>query len=298
MAKSALDKDLNKVVNLETATGDLSRSLAFPGIALVFLLGAIVVAAFYAVEGPLSYLVIIASVIAGYMALNIGANDVANNMGPAVGSRALTMAGAIAIAVVCESAGALLAGGDVVKTISSELLLPAVHLETVDFIVVMTAALLSSALWINLATYLGAPVSTTHSVVGGVIGAGVAAAGFSVVAWPVLATIVASWVISPVLGGVMAAGVLALANATILEREDKIAAARTWVPVLISGMAAVFAMYLTIKGLSRIWSASPLQVLMLGAVFAVIGWMLARPWVMRRSIGLENRSKSINGLFR
>ncbi|AZN71960.1 anion permease [Georhizobium profundi] len=298
MAKSALDKDLNKVVNLETATGDLSRSLAFPGIALVFLLGAMVVAAFYAVEGPLSYLVIIASVIAGYMALNIGANDVANNMGPAVGSRALTMAGAIAIAVVCESAGALLAGGDVVKTISSELLLPAVHLETVDFIVVMTAALLSSALWINLATYLGAPVSTTHSVVGGVIGAGVAAAGFSVVAWPVLATIVASWVISPVLGGVMAAGVLAFANATILEREDKIAAARIWVPVLISGMAAVFAMYLTIKGLSRIWSASPLQVLMLGAVFAVISWMLARPWVMRRSIGLENRSKSINGLFR
>ena len=298
MAKSALDKDLKKVANLETATGDLSRSLAFPGIALIFLLGSMVVAAFYAVDGPLSYLIVIGSVIAGYMALNIGANDVANNMGPAVGSRALTMAGAIAIAAVCEAAGALLAGGDVVETISSEMLVPGTQLDTVDFIVVMTAALLSSALWINLATYLGAPVSTTHSVVGGVIGSGIAAAGFGVVAWPVIATIVASWVISPMLGGVLAAAILALANLTILERQDKIEAARVWVPVLIAAMAAIFAMYLVIKGLSQVWDAGFLAIIACGVVFGFLGWFVARPWVMKRSFGLENRAKSVNGLFR
>ncbi len=125
VAKSALDKDLKKVVSIETATYTLSRSLATPGLLAVFMLGAFMVAELSIRSGPLSYFVIVAAVIAAYMALNIGANDVANNMGPAVGSRALTMAGALAIAAVCEAAGAILAGGDVVNTVSRDLLRPA-----------------------------------------------------------------------------------------------------------------------------------------------------------------------------
>lgn len=298
MAKSALDKDLKKVSRLESATVDLSRSVASPGLAFVFLLAAMVLAAFYVSDGPLSYLVVIAAMIAGYMALNIGANDVANNMGPAVGSRALSMVGAVAIAALFEAAGALLAGGDVVSTISSELLHPETALTSTDFIIVMMAALLSSALWINLATFLGAPVSTTHSVVGGVLGAGMAAAGLSAVAWPMIAAIVASWVISPALGGILAAILLAVANATILNREHKIVQARIWVPVLIGLMTGVFSMYIAMKGLSRMWDPASTTVVALGVLFGIGGWLLARPWVLGRSTGLENRAKSVNGLFR
>ena len=94
MPKSALDKDLKKVVSLETATYGSARTVAAPGMAVLFLLGAMALASVFVADGPLTYLVVIAAVIAGYMALNVGANDVANNMGPAVGSKALTLAGA------------------------------------------------------------------------------------------------------------------------------------------------------------------------------------------------------------
>src|SRR5690606_214890 len=118
MIKSALDKDLKRVSGFETAAHDLSRSLAAPGLALVFLLLAAILASFSAVQGPTTYIVIIGAVIAGYMALNVGANDVANNMGPAVGSRALSMGGALIIAGIFEAAGALLAGGDGGNTVA------------------------------------------------------------------------------------------------------------------------------------------------------------------------------------
>src|SRR5690606_29450822 len=113
--------------------------------------------------------------------------------------------------------------------------------------------LLASALWVNLATYIGAPVSTTHAVVGGVVGAGVAAAGFGIANWPMLGSIAASWVISPVLGGIFAAAMLAIIRRTITIRLDKISAARIWLPIFVAAMTGIFAMYLASKGLSRIW---------------------------------------------
>ncbi|RUT31346.1 inorganic phosphate transporter [Arsenicitalea aurantiaca] len=299
MAKTALDKDLDKVVRLETATHDLSRSLAGPGIALVFLFGVLIWASVSVTQGPLSTLVIVAAVIAAYMALNVGANDVANNMGPAVGSKALTMGGALVIAAICEAAGALLAGGDVVNTISRDLLRPeAAMMDAPRFIMVMMSAFLASALWVNLATVVGAPVSTTHSVVGGVIGAGVAAAGFGIVAWPMLTAIVASWVISPALGGFFAAGLLALIRHTITTQADRISAARVWVPALVALMIGVFTMYMALKGFSRVWRPGFVTVLALGIAGGAIGWAVAVPWVRRRSEGMENRNKHIATLFR
>src|SRR5690606_23419127 len=143
-------------------------------------------------------------VIGAYMAMNIGANDVANNIGPAVGARALSMGGALVIAAICEAAGALLAGGDVVQTIAKDIV-DASLLSDGDFVWAMLSALLAAALWLNIATALGAPVSTTHSVVGAVIGAGIVAAGVDAVNWSVMGAIAASWVISPVVGGVLAA---------------------------------------------------------------------------------------------
>ncbi|MCG6121122.1 MAG: inorganic phosphate transporter [Microvirga sp.] len=297
MAKSSLDKDLGKVDTLQTATYSLSRNLATPGLLLVFFIGAITVASLSVVGGPLSYLVIAGAVVAAYMALNIGANDVANNMGPAVGSRALSLGGALVIAAFCEVSGAVLAGGDVVSTISSSLLSPPETVGALQFILVMMAALLAAAMWIHLATYLSAPVSTTHSVVGGVVGAGVAAFGFGAVSWTMIGAIVASWVISPALGGLIAAALLGFVKWTILFRDDRIEAARRWVPVMVGLMTGVFAMYLSSKGFSRVWRPSAVTVLALGCVFFGLGYAMSRPWVRRRSVGMENRRKYVAGLF-
>jgi inorganic phosphate transporter, PiT family len=281
LPKPAIDKDLKRVSQLSGAARDNARAIAAPGLALLFLLAALIWASWAMAGGPQSYLVIIATVIAAYMALNIGANDVANNMGPAVGAKALTMGGALLIAAICEGAGALLAGGDVVTTISSNLIAPGVALGGNTFIVVMMAALLSSALWVNLATLLGAPVSTTHSVVGGVVGSGIAAAGFDAIVWPTIGRIAMSWVISPLAGGILAAIFLAVINATILTRPHKGEAARVWVPVFVAMMSGIFAMYMAMKGLSRLWSPDPAMVLFIGLVFAGLGWLVAIPWVRR-----------------
>ena len=122
-------------------------------------------------------LLVVAAMIGGYMAMNIGANDVANNVGPAVGSHAITLFGAIAIAALFEAGGALIAGGDVVGTIKNGIINPELIGNSDTFIWLMIAALLAAAIWLNIATSIGAPVSTTHSIVGGVLGAGVAAGG-------------------------------------------------------------------------------------------------------------------------
>lgn len=297
MAKTTLDKDLGKVARLEAATGELSRSIALPGLAVLFLVAVTIFAALVVADGPLAVYVIIGAVVAGYLALNIGANDVANNMGPAVGGKALPMAWALVIAAVCEAAGAILAGGDVVSTVSKGIITPPADLGTVNFILVMTAALFAAAVWINLATLIGAPVSTTHSIVGAVLGAGVAAAGFSVVAWPTLGAIAASWVISPVLGGIVAAALLALIKFAVLFRQDRIAAARVWVPRLIGLMSGVFTLYMLSKGLSRVWSPPTSVALGLAALMFVLGWVLAKPWVNARAAVMEDRRKAVSRLF-
>ena len=138
-------------------------------------------------DGPGGSLLIMAAMIGGYMALNIGANDVANNVGPAVGSNAITLTGAIIIAAIFEASGALIAGGDVVGTIKSGIIDPEMIGDTNTFIWLMMAGLLAAALWLNFATAVGAPVSTTHSIVGGVLGAGVAAGGWAIADWGVVA---------------------------------------------------------------------------------------------------------------
>jgi PiT family inorganic phosphate transporter len=297
MSKSALDKDLQRVSGMETATFNLTRSLAAPGIALVFLLLAAVWASYIMGGNPNTYVVVIAACIAGYMALNVGANDVANNMGPAVGARAITMGGALVIAAIFEAAGALLAGGDVVNTVARDLLITP-DFASSTFVTVMMSALLASALWVNLATFIGAPVSTTHAVVGGVVGSGIAAAGFGVVNWGMIGAIAASWVISPVMGGICAAAMLWLIMTTITNRLDKISAARVWVPIFIAVMTGVFAIYLATKGMSRIWKPDGLTVFLLFILFTAIGWVVSMPLVRKQSMNLENRKKHVATLFR
>lgn len=292
-----LDRDLGRLSNLESATAFAARPIVGGGIALVFIALAGLTAAVFFGQSNNTLLVTVAAAFGAYMALNIGANDVANNMGPAVGAKALSMGGAILIAAVFESAGALLAGGDVVKTIAKGIIDPESLGTTEVFIWAMMAALLASALWVNLATWVGAPVSTTHSVVGGVMGAGIAAAGFGAVSWGTMSKIAASWVISPVLGGLIAAGFLWFIKVRIVYQEDKIAAARKWVPVLVGIMAGAFASYLAIKGLKKIVKIDLQTALMIGAASGVLIWAATIPLIKKQSQGLENRNKSLKVLF-
>ncbi len=293
----ALDSDLHRISRVETANAHVARPLLAPGLALAFMALAGLTAAVLFGQMDGAFIVVAAAAFGAYMAINIGANDVANNMGPAVGANALTMGGAIAIAAVAESAGALLAGGDVVSTISKGIIDPVSVQNSDVFIWAMMAALISSAMWVNLATWVGAPVSTTHSVVGGVMGAGIAAAGLSAVSWGTMSAIAASWVISPVLGGVIAAGFLALIKAKIQYREDKIAAAQRWVPILVGLMAGAFATYLAVKGLKKIVEVELDIALLIGLSTGVLAWTVTIPWVRRKSAGLENRTRSLKTLF-
>ncbi|WP_121631635.1 inorganic phosphate transporter [Tropicibacter alexandrii] len=295
---TTLDRDLERLSRLESAGMYVSRPLFGMGISLLFICLAALAASILIGGQPDKLVVVVAAAFGAYMALNIGANDVANNVGPAVGARALSMAGAILIAAICESAGALLAGGDVVSTISKDIIDPSGLAEGQKFIWAMMAALLSAAIWVNLATWIGAPVSTTHSVVGGVMGAGIAAAGLAAVNWTSMSAIAASWVISPALGGAIAAAMLAFIKWKIIYVEDKIAAARKWVPVLIGIMAAAFAVYLSIKGLKKIVKIDLPTALLIGAVAGVAFSVLSKPLINRQSVGLENRNRSLKVLFR
>jgi|TARA_R110002020_G_scaffold83397_2_gene207333 inorganic phosphate transporter, PiT family len=296
--KPTLDKDLSKVGQIEQASHSVSRSLLMPGLALVFIALCALVVSSIIHDTPGSLIIVIAAAIGAYMALNIGANDVANNVGPAVGSKALSMMGALAIAAICESAGALIAGGDVVGTVSKGIIDPAGLADANTFILLMMSALIAAALWINIATVFGAPVSTTHSIVGGVAGAGIAAAGVAAVNWPTMGQIAASWVISPLLGGIIAAGFLAFIKTAIIYQDDKIAAARRWVPLLVAVMVGAFSTYLATKGLKHLIEINLATASMIGVGMTVLTWLVARPLIKRQSRGMENRNKALRELFK
>lgn len=247
------------------------------------------------IEG--GYMLIVAAIVGGYMAMNIGANDVANNIGPAVGSKALTMTGAIIIAVIFEAAGAIIAGGDVVSTIKKGIIDPSLIQDADTFIWLMLAALLAAAIWLNMATAIGAPVSTTHSIVGGVLGAGIAAGGFAIANWSKVGMIAASWVISPVLGGIIAAFFLYLIKHFITYKDDMNLAAKKVVPYMVAFMAWMFASYLILKGLKKIYKFDLMSALGLGLATAFVVFLIARPLLKNLAAKLGNDKKSVNRLF-
>lgn len=246
---------------------------------------------------PNNSFLVIGAVFGAYMAMNIGANDVANNVGPAVGSKAMTMFWAIVIAATFEALGALIAGGDVVKTIKKGIIDPALISNPDIFIWAMTAALLSAALWLNFATSVGAPVSTTHSIVGGVMGAGIAAAGFSIVSWGTMGKIAASWIISPILGGIIAASFLFFIKKKIMFQKDMITAANKFVPYLVAFMAWAFSTYLILKGVKKLIKLDFSIALTIGFIIAVITFFLVKPLIVKASSKIENNRIGINSLF-
>jgi PiT family inorganic phosphate transporter len=254
-------------------------------------------ALFFAPVAETAILIAAAAAVGGYMAINIGANDVANNMGAAVGARALSMVGALVIAGICEAAGAIFAGGDVVQTIAKGIIDAGAMPNAETFVTVMLAALLAAALWLNLATWMGLPVSTTHSIVGGVLGAGIAAAGMNAVAWPTMAGIAASWLISPALGGIIAALFLALIRFTVLSSKDMIGASKKWVPIVVGIMAGCFAIYFTMKGLKKVWKPDTTVIIAIGIAFFAATVIAMRLWIERRAPYLTNDRNGVYSLF-
>ncbi|VAW58550.1 Probable low-affinity inorganic phosphate transporter [hydrothermal vent metagenome] len=287
-------KDFNR---LEHATqSGRSESLRL-GLSMVFIIGIMLVTGSTISNVENGFLLVAAAMIGGYMAMNIGANDVANNVGPAVGSKALTLTGAIIIAAIFEASGALIAGGDVVSTIKKGIIDPALITDPSMFIWLMMAALLAAALWLNLATAFGAPVSTTHSIVGGVLGAGIAAGGIEIANWVKMSQIAASWIISPVLGGLIAAFFLYLIKRTITYKPDMSQAAKKMVPILVGVMAWAFATYLMLKGLKKIWKLDFFTAAGIGLAIAIVIFFIVRPMVASAAQAISNDKSGVNKLF-
>ena len=149
-------------------------------------------------------LIILALVFGFYMAWNIGANDVANAMGTSVGSGALTFKRAVILAAILEFAGAFLVGSHVSDTVRKGIVDPMLFAgDPQAFVLGMLSALLAAGVWLQIATYFGWPVSTTHSIVGAIIGFGIVYGGMSAVEWGEVGKIAASWIISPLMSGIL-----------------------------------------------------------------------------------------------
>jgi PiT family inorganic phosphate transporter len=231
-----------------------------------------------------------------YMAWNIGANDVANSMAPAVGSNAITLKRAIILASICEFAGAVLVGGHVTDTVRKGIVDPN-FLASIPgmqqgdaatlFVIGMASALLAAALWLNISTWTGMPVSTTHSIVGAVAGFGIAAAGLDAVNWHKMGQIVASWFISPVAGGILGFIFFKLIVVTILGREKPTRAAIKITPYIVFFLVMVVTLATVYKGLKQLikgldWLTDThtlLFALALGLVSAVVSQILIRRYL-------------------
>ncbi|MFT6914282.1 MAG: PiT family inorganic phosphate transporter [Motiliproteus sp.] len=225
-------------------------------------------------------LVILACVVGFFMAWGVGANDVANAMGTSVGSKALTIKQAIIIAIIFEFAGAYLAGGEVTATIRKGIIDPTILADSPELLVFgMIASLLAAGIWLLIATYFGWPVSTTHSIVGAIVG--FAAVGISVdaVAWGKVGFIVASWVVSPMLAGTIAYFLFRSLQKLILNSAEPFDNAKKYLPFYIFLVGFIIAMVTFTKGLKHVgfnlsFGESALLAAGAGVLLAVVGtWM-------------------------
>ncbi len=225
-------------------------------------------------------LIILAVIFGLYMTWGIGANDVANAMGTSVGSGAITVKQAIIIAAIFEFAGAFLAGGHVTKTIRKGIIDPSSIVDTPEILVFgMLAALLAAAVWLMIASHKGWPVSTTHSIVGAVVGFAVAGIGVDAVNWGKIGQIVASWAVSPLLGGTIAFLLMMSIRKLILNTDNPFQSAKRWGPVYIFLVGFIISLITIFKGLKHLnidlsVNMSFVLAVIIGLAIAVAGWVL------------------------
>lgn len=235
-----------------------------------------------------SIFLIMACLFGFFMAWGIGANDVANAMGTSVGSKALTLKQAILVAMVFEFLGAYLAGGEVTSTIRKGIIDPEIMSDNPELMVYgMLSALLAAGTWLMIASIKGWPVSTTHSIVGAIVG--FAAVGISVdaVHWGKVGTIVASWVISPLLAGTISFGLFMSVQTLILDNEDPFHRAKKYIPIYMWMVGFMISMVTLLKGLKHIGldldlglgsafaNAVPISIVV-GLLVAALGMLMMR----------------------
>lgn len=203
-------------------------------------------------EHATAYL-ILAALFGLFMAWGIGANDVANAMATSVGSRALTIKQAVVIAAIFEFAGAFLAGGEVTATIRKGIIDVSAMSDTPEYIVFgMLASLLAAGIWLAVASTFGWPVSTTHSIVGAIVGFAIVGIGMDAVKWGKIGSIVSSWVISPLLAGTIAFLLFQSVQRLILDTDDPFRNAKRYVPAYIFLVGFIIALVTLFKGLKHI----------------------------------------------
>ncbi len=226
--------------------------------------------------------IVLACAFGLFMAWGVGANDVANAMATSVGSKAVTIKQAIVIAAIFEFAGAYLAGGQVTATIRKGMLDTAMVTGNPDLVVYgMLASLLAAGVWLLIATRAGWPVSTTHSIVGAIVGFAAVGIGFEAVKWAKVSTIVMSWVVSPVTSGLIAFALFMSVQYLIFNTRDPLKNARRYVPVYIFLVGFIVALVTLFKGLKHVGlhlstGENYLVALLVGLVIMIIGLIYIR----------------------
>jgi len=232
-------------------------------------------------------LLLVLAIIAGtYMAWNIGANDVANAMGTSVGSKALTLWGAVLVAAVFEFTGAFFVGSRVTKTISKGIIsLDIVTGHELEFACGMVAALLAAAIWLNIASRLGWPVSTTHSIIGAVIGFGIVLGGMVAVNWVQVLQIVLSWIISPISGAVIAVAVYVLLVLPIYRSKQPARQLRRIVPPATAMVFFLLSLSMFYKGLKNLNLDMPAgEAIVIAAIVGAVAAGIAHVLMSRRKL--------------
>lgn len=224
----------------------------------------------------LNLFVVFALVAGLYMAWTIGANDVANAMGTSVGSKALTLGAAIAVAAVFEFSGAFFAGGRVATTIKAGVIDLDTFAETPQLISIgMLSALIGAAVWLHFATWRGWPDSTTHSIVGAVAGVGILMGGFGVIQWGVVTKIVIGWFISPLLGGAVAWLLFSILRRVVFGSDHPARRARIVTPVVVGAVGFVLTLSMIFKGLQNLNLDLPFgEALALALAIGVVSYLV------------------------
>jgi len=238
-------------------------------------------------------LLILACLFGFFMAWGIGANDVANAMGTSVGARALTVAQAVLIACIFEFAGAYLAGGEVTSTIRKGIIDAGVVSATPELLVFgMLGTLLAAGIWLLIASYFGWPVSTTHSIVGAIVGFAAVGIGVDVIQWPKVASIAASWVISPIIAGTLSFLLFTSVKRLILQTSNPFMSAKRYVPFYMFLTAFLVSMVTFVKGLQHVGiNLSTSQSIAWSLVFALMITVLGALLLQR----IDNTTKEKNG---
>ena len=227
--------------------------------------------------------ILIAGVLAFYMAWAIGANDVANAMGTSVGSGSLSIRNAVIIAGILEFCGAFFVGGHVTDTVRKGILTPeSVAADPQLLLFGMLAALAAAATLLVGATKFGLPVSTTHSIVGAIVGFGAVGLGPNAVVWSKVLEIMASWITSPLLGGLLGFGIFHLIRILILNREDPLQESKRWGPAFFFVVFFIIGLVTLFKGLKNLKLDFDFpEALMLSVVLGVLGAGLGKLLIMR-----------------